>query len=152
MAFADLQSFLDELERIGQLRRVATEVDPILEVSAIADRVSKSPAAGDAPPPRTDPVHGKLGGHALRFENVTGSKIPVAINVFGSYERMRLALGVDDFDQLARRVEQLVKPVMPTTLIEKMKKLPELAKGLGQGIREFTKSSRDTGDDPKLKE
>jgi sec-independent protein translocase protein TatA len=32
------------------------------------------------------------------------------------------------------------------------KKLPELAKGLGQGIREFTKSSRDTGDDPKLKE
>ena len=128
MPHPDLQSFIEELDQRGQLRRVAAEVDPILEISAIADRVSKSPAAGDAPPPATDPVHGRRGGHALLFENVTSADIPVAINLFGSYERMRIALGVDDFESLAQRVEQLVKPEMPTTLLAKMKKLPQLAK------------------------
>lgn len=128
MAINDLRSFIQLLDQRGQLRRVTAEVDPVLEISAIADRVSKMPAAGTAPPPKTDPVHGRQGGHALLFENVKGSDIPVAINTFGSYERMRLALGVSDFEELADRVQQLVKPEMPTTLLEKMKKLPQLAK------------------------
>ncbi len=128
MPFPDLQTFIAELEKRGQLKPISAEVDPILEISAIADRVSKSPAAGDAAPPPTDPVHGRCGGQALLFENVRGSTVPVAINVFGSYERMRLALGVLDFEELADRVRQLIKPEMPVTLIEKIKKLPLLAK------------------------
>ncbi|MCC7294193.1 MAG: UbiD family decarboxylase [Phycisphaerales bacterium] len=149
LAYPDFQSFLGELERRGQLRRIAVEVDPILEISAIADRVSKQPAArGDAPAgaaqpssarppsaltcsaqaPREDLAHGGSGGVGLLFERVKGSAIPVAINVFGSYERMRLALGVADFDELAERVQKLVKPEMPSTFLDKMKKLPELAK------------------------
>lgn len=155
MAFPDFQSFLDALERTGQLRRIRVEVDPVLEISAITDRVSKMPAVPNRDPqsartpdqgsttsastisrawvPPTDPVHGGLGGCALLFEKVKGSSIPVAINVFGSYERMRMALGVSDFEELARRVQRLVKPEMPTTLIEKMKKIPELAKMAGFG-------------------
>lgn len=128
MAYTDLQSFIADLEERGQLKHIATEVDPILEISEIADRVSKSPTAGNAPPPPTDPHHGRLGGHALLFSNVKYSSIPVAINLFGSYERMRRALGVESFEELARRVEDLVKPEMPTTLLGKMKKLPELAR------------------------
>ena len=124
----NLRDFIQLLDQRGQLRRVKAGVDPTLEISAIADRVSKMPAAGSAPPPVTDPVHGLQGGHALLFENVKGHDIPVAINTFGSYERMRLALGVENFEQLADRVQELVKPVMPTTLLEKMKKLPQLAK------------------------
>jgi 4-hydroxy-3-polyprenylbenzoate decarboxylase len=126
--YPDLPTFLDDLEARGQLKRISAEVDPILEISAIADRVSKMPAAGDAAPPTTDPVHGRFGGHALLFENVKGSTIPVAINVFGSYDRIRLALGTNDLDELAQRVRQLVKPDMPSTFIEKMKKLPQLAR------------------------
>ena len=79
----------------------------------------------------TDPVHGGWGGYGLLFENVRGSSFPVAINVYGSYERMRMALGVSNFEELADRVQQLVKPEMPTTLLEKMKKLPQLAKLAG---------------------
>ena len=131
MAYTDLQTFIRDLETRGQLLRVLAQVDPILEISAIADRMSKLPAAGSTPPPDTDPVHGGRGGHGLLFENVNGSTIPVAINVFGSYERMRLALGVANFEELADRVQQLVKPEMPTTLLEKMKKLPQLAKIAG---------------------
>ncbi|MCG3130332.1 MAG: 3-octaprenyl-4-hydroxybenzoate carboxy-lyase [Phycisphaerae bacterium] len=135
MSYPDLQSFLTDLEARGQLKRVRAEVDPVLEISAIADRVSKSPATGGeaAPATPTDPVQGRSGGHGLLFERVKGSRFPVAINVFGSYERMRLALGVSSFEVLADRVQKLVKPEMPTTLIEKMKKLPELAKMAGFG-------------------
>ena len=62
------------------------------------------------------------------FENVEGSDIPVAINTFGSYWRVNKALGTDNLEALAARVQQLVKPEIPTTLIEKMKKLPDLIK------------------------
>ncbi len=133
MPYSDLSTFLKDLETRGQLCRVSAEVSPILEISAIADRVSKLPAAGAAEAPVTDPVHGRQGGHALLFDKVAGHDMPVAINVFGSYERMRLALGVAGFEELAARVQELVKPQMPTTLLEKMKKLPQLAKIAGYG-------------------
>ncbi len=133
MSFSDLQSFLTDLESRGQLTRIAAEVDPILEASAIADRVSKSPAAGVSLPPKTDLVHGTRGGCALLFDKPTGSEIPLAMNIYGSYERMRLALGVESLEALAERVQQLIKPEMPTTLIDKMKKLPQLAKLAGFG-------------------
>ena len=141
MPYSNLQDYLNDLETRGQLRRVRAEVDPILEISAITDRVSKMPAAGEADPPATDPIHGRYGGHGLVFENVTGSDIPVAINVFGSYERMRLALGVGDFEELAERVRQLIKPEMPVTLIDKIKKLPQLVKLAGFGPK-IVKSGR----------
>ena len=130
MPHPDLQSFISAQDKANQLSRVRVEVDPLLEISAIADRVSKSQAPEDRPP-RTDPVHGKTGGRALLFERVKGSSIPVAINLFGSYERMRMALGCEDFEALAARVQKLVKPEPPTTLMEKMKMLPELAKIAG---------------------
>ena len=133
MGFADLQSFIKDLESRGQLQRVAAEVDPVLEIAEITDRQCKLPAAGRSTPPATDPAHGPGGGSALLFDRVKDSPIPVAINVFGSYERMRIALGVDSFETLAARVQELVKPEMPTTLLEKMKKIPQLAKIAGYG-------------------
>lgn len=129
MGFPDLQTFVAELERRGQLRRIRVEVDPILEISAIADRVMKMPCPeGLAGAPASDPVHGGLGGVAMLFENVRGSRIPVLINAYGSYARMNLALGCDDLESLAARVQQIIKPEVPTSLIEKMKKIPDLMK------------------------
>ena len=49
--YRDLRSFIDDLDARGQLKRVAVEVDPILEISTVADRMSREPAAADAPPP-----------------------------------------------------------------------------------------------------
>src|SRR6202043_2715601 len=69
-----------------------------------------------------------LGGKALLFENVEGSDIPVAINTFGSYWRVNQALGTENLNALADRVQQLVKPEIPTTLMDKMKRLPDLMK------------------------
>jgi 4-hydroxy-3-polyprenylbenzoate decarboxylase len=113
----DFQTFLKKLESLGELSRVAPEVDPVLEMGAIADRVSKQPG----------------GGKALLFERPTGKTIPVAMNVFGSLKRMELALGVDQeprgLDALADRIEALVQKAMPkpgATLFEKLSKLMSL--------------------------
>lgn len=134
MSFSDLQSFISELETRDQLRRVSAEVDPILEIAEIADRMMKSPCPeGQAGSPPTDPVHGGGGGRALLFENVRGSDMPVLINAFGSYARVKLALGCDDLEALAARVQQLIKPEVPTTLLEKVKKLPDLVRLAGYG-------------------
>jgi len=119
--------FIDDLDRQGELARVKTRVSPILEISGIADRMTKSPT----PHPHNEPDRSSaasLGGKTLLFENVEGSDIPVAINTFGSYWRICRALGTESLQALADRVQQLVKPEIPTTLIEKMKKLPDLMK------------------------
>ncbi len=109
MSFPDLQTFLAELEQRGQLRRIRAEVDAELEITEIADRVMKA------------------GGPALLFERVRGSPWPLVINTFGARERMCLALGCADFDEVAARVRNLIKPEIPTTLMQKLRKLPELA-------------------------
>ena len=86
MAYKDLREFMEELENRGLLKRVKTEVDPELEITEIVDRVSKGPDDKNV---------------ALLFENVKGSKMPVLINAFGSYERMSLAMGVEKRDDIA---------------------------------------------------
>ncbi len=109
MPAPDMQTFVAELESRGWLKRISVEVDPELEISEITDRVTKA------------------AGPALLFENVKGSDIPLLINTYGTKERMCLALGADDFDEVAARVKTLIKPEIPTTLMQKIKKLPELA-------------------------
>src|SRR6202161_2344150 len=127
MATETFSDFLDVLDKAGELVRVKARVSPILEIAAISDRMCKT---------RAPHGHGELdksaaanlGGKALLFENVQGSDIPVAINTFGSYWRVNQALGTENLTALAQRVQQLVKPEIPSTLLEKMKKLPDLMK------------------------
>jgi len=114
----DFQTFLKQLEIRGELKRVPVEVDPFLEMGAIADRVSKAPG----------------GGPALLFEQPKGHGIPVAMNAFGSYARMTMALGVDQdafgLDAIADRIEKLVAEAMPkpgSGFLDKLAKLPMLA-------------------------
>ena len=129
LTLPDLQSFVQALETQGQLKRIGVEVDPELEISEIADRMNKSPCPeGPAGAPKTDPVHGGAGGYALLFERVRGSDMPVAINLFGSYARVKTALGCKSFEAIADKVQKLIKPEPPSGLIQKMKMLPELAK------------------------
>src|SRR5205823_13942527 len=119
--------FLDLLERAGELARVRARVSPVLEIAAISDRMGKMPAPHGHTELDRSPA-ASLGGKALLFENVEGSDIPVAINTFGSYWRVNKALGTDNLNALADRVQQLVKPEIPTTLLDKMKRLPDLMK------------------------
>lgn len=129
------QDFVVALDKAGELKRITARVSPVLEITEITDRVSKSPAPylPSEPTRATDKRHHHLGGRALLFENVESSDIPVLINQFGSYRRMELALGCDanghtpgGFEALADKIGKLVKPEPPPTLLAKLQKLPEL--------------------------
>jgi len=110
LAYRDLRGFISALEHRNLLQRVKVEVDPILEITEITDRVSKA------------------GGPALLFENVKGSSYPVLINAFGSFERMALALDVDNLDAIGKRISELLAiQDMPGALWDKVKLLPRLA-------------------------
>jgi 4-hydroxy-3-polyprenylbenzoate decarboxylase len=110
MAYKDLREFLKVLEKRGLLKRVTPEVDPLLEISEITDRMCKSSG----------------GGKALLFERVKGSQYPVVTNIFGSFERMGLALEVERLDDIANRIEEVLNQAPPRTLIEKLAMLPRL--------------------------
>jgi 4-hydroxy-3-polyprenylbenzoate decarboxylase len=108
MPFEDLRSFLRALEKDNELIRIPFEVDPYLEITEFADRAVKS------------------GGPALLFEKPTGSKSPVAINLFASMRRMELALGVDSVEDVAQRIAGFLQMQKPEGLMDKLKMLPKL--------------------------
>lgn len=132
MTYSTLHDFINALEQHGELKRIIAPVSPMLEITEITDRVSKSDAPSTSSnAEQNDPKHFRAGGHALLFENVAGANgTPVAINTFGSYRRMEMALGCEQggFDALAGKIEKLLKPEPPVGILEKMKKGLELAK------------------------
>ncbi len=108
MAYKDLRAFLKKLEKEGELKRITAEVDWKLEVTEITDRVTKQ------------------GGPALLFENIKGSKVPLAINLFGTHRRMNLALEVGDLQEVADRISGFIDFKTPSGLVDKLKMLPKL--------------------------
>lgn len=113
MAYKSLAAFIDKLEAAGELVRIKTFVDPVLEIAEITDRVSKTPDRNKA----------------LLFEN-TGTDYPLLINGMGSEKRMCIALGVDNLDEVANEIEDLfLKLTGPKNgLLEKLAMLPQLGK------------------------
>ena len=112
----DLRSFLDDLERAGELVRIKEPVKVHLEIAEIADRVMKMPD----------------GGKALLFEKPvlddgSISTMPVAINIFGSWLRMARALGVSDVSEHADRIASLLQPDVPKGFWAKVQLLPKFA-------------------------
>ena len=102
MAYDSLREFVSKLEAAGELNRISTEVDPVLEITSIADREMKSPG----------------GGKALLFEKCRGAKFPLLINAYGSTKRMAMALGVNDVEDIARELETIMRAKPPTSFKE----------------------------------
>ena len=117
MAYDDLRDWLASLERAGELKRIRTEANPILEIAEITDRVSKSRDR-----------QGNVGGAALLFENLKGYPgQKLLINQFGSARRMKLALEVDSLDQVAERIRGFLDIKSPQGFLDKVKMVPMLA-------------------------
>src|SRR6266571_3720946 len=94
MAFQSFRSFLEQLERMGELQRIGQPVDTDLVQAEWANREMKSPGGGKR------------------------SKFPVAINTMGSRKRVATALGVNDIADLAQEVQLILKAKPPTDLRE----------------------------------
>jgi 4-hydroxy-3-polyprenylbenzoate decarboxylase len=94
LAFYDLREFINALESRGMLKRIKTPVDCNLEITEITDRVSK--------------MEGKK-NVALLFENVKGYDMPVLMNAFGSMERLALAFGVNDIEEIPNELREILR-------------------------------------------
>jgi len=110
MKFKDLREFILFLEERGELRRITAPVSWDLEISEIADRMVKT------------------GGPALLFDNVTGYGIPLVIGLFASHKRMAWALGVEDIDELATRIQGFLQMMQgpPEGLVNRLRTLGQL--------------------------
>jgi len=113
MPYNSLSNFVQVLENAGELRRISYPVKAELEIAEIADRVMKA------------------GGPALLFENVSGKNIPLLINAFGSIKRMAMALGVNDIEEVAKKIAKLVQIQPPKAFKEKIQLAGELIKLAG---------------------
>lgn len=116
MAIDNLRSFLERLDEEGELVRIREPLHARLDITEVTDRVMKQPG----------------GGKALLFERPllddgTPSEFPVAINLFGSWRRMELALGVDNLTEHADRIAELMQPDVPNGFWAKVQMLPRFA-------------------------
>jgi 4-hydroxy-3-polyprenylbenzoate decarboxylase len=85
MSFNGLAHYAGYLESRDDLSRVKCRVNPVLEITEIADRMVKN------------------GGRALLFED-TGTKFPVFINAYASDERMAAAIGRASLDDAGNEI------------------------------------------------
>ena len=141
MPIEDIQELISELEKEGELKRVKTEVDVDLEIAEIMRREMYS------------------GGPAILFENVKGYDMPVLGNTFGSMKRLEIGLEMTDFTEIGQRITDMTKIDVPTGLLNKLKKLPELTKMTASfpkletsgPVTEITSNNASFGDLPILK-
>jgi 4-hydroxy-3-polyprenylbenzoate decarboxylase len=121
MKYRDLRDFVTQLEKRGELRRIASPVNPRLEMTEICDRTLRR------------------AGPALLFENPTGFEMPVLGNLFGTPGRVALGMGQDSTDSL-REVGELLaflrQPEPPKGMRDAWDKLPVFRQILNMAPRE----------------
>ena len=110
MHFEDLREYVESLEKIDQLKRIKTRVSVDLEIAEILRRVMY-----------------KNEGPAVLFENVERYKIPVLGNAFGSLRRLKIALDMENFEEIGERMSALTRLKIPQGLLNKFKMLPKLS-------------------------
>ncbi len=114
MKYSDLRDFIAGLEALGELKRVRENVSPMLDMTALSDRVLRA------------------GGPALLFENPTGHSTPALTNLFGTTRRVALGMGADslaDLRDVGRVLASLKEPEPPKGLKD-AGKLLQMAKAL----------------------
>jgi 4-hydroxy-3-polyprenylbenzoate decarboxylase len=111
VSYADLRDFIRQLESLGELKRIGTEVSPRLEMTEFCDRMLKK------------------GGPALLFEKPAGHSMPVLGNLFGTVRRVALAMGAESeiaLREIGKLLAALREPEAPRGLRELWERLPEL--------------------------
>ncbi len=103
MPYRCLADFLEDLGHAGELVRVEQEVDPALEIAAMAAREANA------------------GGAPLLFGAVKGHDLPVLCNLLGSEARICRALGVAALDEVADRIARLLDTTASEGWFERLK-------------------------------
>lgn len=123
MQYKDLRDFLTQLEALGELKRIQTEVDPKLEMTEICDRILKAQ------------------GPAVLFEHPKGHTMPVLGNLFGTPKRVALGMGqesVEALREVGKLLAYLKEPDPPKGLKDAWDKLPVLKQVLNMAPKELS--------------
>lgn len=101
----DLRTYLDQLVKHdpNQLKIVEDEIDPEFEAAAIVHKMEKDPTYPGFP--------------AVLFKNIKGSKIPLLLNLHGTFERVALSIGSDVQGMVPEYGKREGSPI-PTTLVQ----------------------------------
>ncbi len=121
MEYKDLRDFIEQLEGLGELKRIPVEVDPYLEITEICDRTLR------------------MGGPALLFENVKGSNFPILANLFGTPRRVALGMGEESalaLHGVGELLAMLKEPEPPKGMRDAWGKLPIFKKVLDMSPKE----------------
>ncbi len=125
MHYKDLRHFIEQLEQLGELKRIKLEVDPYLEITEICDRTLQAE------------------GPALLFENPKGYSIPILANLFGTPKRVALGMGQSSTTAL-REVGQLLaflkEPEPPKGFKDTLGKLPLFKQVLNMPAKTINKA------------
>ncbi len=117
----NLRSYLKILEKNDELQRITAEVDAEYEIGEIALRQVK------------------LGGKALLFENVKGSKFPLVINLNATHKRLNLGLGIEPA-LLGYKLASLVKEMQPPKLSALWRNRSAIMRGLSMRVKKVSSS------------
>ncbi len=127
MNYHDLRDFIAQLESMGELKRIAVEIDTRFEMTEICDRVLRA------------------GGPAILFEHPKGAvgphSMPVLGNLFGTPRRVALGMGqesVSALREVGKLLAYLKEPEPPRGLKDAWDKLPILKQVLNMAPKIVT--------------
>ncbi len=105
----DLREFIEILEEKKELRKINYELSPVLEIPELLRQVMRNK------------------GPAILFENVKGYPgWRIAGNLFGTINRIKIALGVDKLETIGEKLVETTTNPPPITLSEKLRGLKQV--------------------------
>ncbi len=125
MKYSDLRDFIAQLEKIGQLKRIKQPISTELAMTEISDRTLRQ------------------GGPALLFENPIGFNTPVLTNLFGTPDRVALAMGQPDVTALrdvGKLLAMLKEPEPPKGFRDAISKIPVFKQVLNMPVKVVKKA------------
>ena len=127
MDYHDLRDFIAQLESLGELKRIAVDIDTRFEMTEVCDRVLRA------------------GGPAILFEKPKGERgpyaMPVLANLFGTPRRVALGMGqesVDALREVGKLLAYLKEPEPPKGFRDAWDKLPILKQVLNMAPRSLS--------------
>lgn len=126
MAFDSLGEFITVLEDAGEILRISSPVDPVLEIAALTQEIS---------------THARESGPVLLFSSPRGSSWPIVTNLLGHPRRILRALNVDSLENLPLISDRMSTKTDPSLL---GKRSPLAPRTVRQGIcQQVIKLGRD---------
>ncbi|MGB0938674.1 MAG: 4-hydroxy-3-polyprenylbenzoate decarboxylase [Colwellia sp.] len=130
MKYKDLRDFVNQLEKIGQLKRITKPISTHLTMTEISDRTLRAK------------------GPALLFENAVDEKgnsydIPVLTNLFGTPDRVAMGMGQENLGALrdvGKLLATLKEPEPPKGFRDALAKIPVYKQVLNMPVKQIKKA------------